>query len=79
MRLPAFCRIATPVLSLAMFAATGSAQSPIGIFDSQTDIGRPRKRGIRVVRARDDSSTWSPAPVRTCGATGTTFTSCGSE
>ena len=45
MRLPAVCRIATPVLSLAMFAVTTSAQSPIGIFDSQTDIGSPRNGG----------------------------------
>ena len=45
MRLPAFCRIATPVLSLAMFGASGSAQSPIGIFDSQIDVGRPRHTG----------------------------------
>jgi TolB protein len=45
MRLSDFCRIATPVLSLAMFTVNSSAQSPIGILDSHTDIGRPRHMG----------------------------------
>ena len=45
MRLPDFCGIAAPVLILAMFGATGSAESPIGIFVSQADIGSPLYAG----------------------------------
>ena len=45
MRFPSFCRILTPALSLAMFAADVSAQRPVGIFDSHTDVGRVRRPG----------------------------------
>jgi len=45
MRFPAFCRFFTLALSLALFGDVVSAQSPVGIFDAQTDIGRGRVSG----------------------------------
>jgi sugar lactone lactonase YvrE len=45
MRLSNFRRIFTPVLSLALFGEVVGAQSPVGIFDAQTHIGRERGSG----------------------------------
>jgi TolB protein len=45
MPLPTFCRILTHALSLALFGNVVDAQSPVGIFDAQTDVGRPRRSG----------------------------------
>src|SRR5450759_1142028 len=45
MRFPTFCRFFTLALSLALFSDVVSAQSPVGIFDAQTDIGHGRVSG----------------------------------
>jgi TolB protein len=45
MRFSAFCSVLTPVLSLALFSNVVGAQSPVGIFDAQTDVGRTRGPG----------------------------------
>jgi Tol biopolymer transport system component len=46
MRLLACCRILTPAtVILASFGATLGAQTVVGVFDSQTDVGRPRLAG----------------------------------
>jgi TolB protein len=45
MRFTSFRRIFTTVFGLAVLGASGSAQSPIGIFDSHTDVGRVRRPG----------------------------------
>jgi TolB protein len=45
MRLATFYRILTRALSLALFSEVAGAQSPVGIFDAQTDIGRTRVAG----------------------------------
>ena len=45
MRFPTFCHILTRALSLALFSEIVSAQSPVGIFDAQTDVGRARGSG----------------------------------
>ncbi|MDP9203052.1 MAG: biopolymer transporter TolR, partial [Gemmatimonadota bacterium] len=45
MRFPTFYRILTRALSLALFSDVVGAQSPVGIFDAQTDIGRGRGLG----------------------------------
>jgi Tol biopolymer transport system component len=45
MRFPAICCILTRALSLALFSDVVSAQSPVGIFDAQTDVGRGRDSG----------------------------------
>jgi len=45
MDFPTFRRILTSALSLALFGPSVSAQSPVGIFDAQTDIGRGRGSG----------------------------------
>jgi len=45
MRFLKFCRILSPVLSLALVGKALGAQSPVGIFDAQTDIGRVRPSG----------------------------------
>ena len=44
-RFPSFCGILSPVLSLALCAASVSAQRSVGIFDSQTDVGRGKRPG----------------------------------
>src|SRR4051794_16602068 len=41
MRIPSFYRI----LSLALFGNVVDAQSPIGVFDAQTDVGQVRHTG----------------------------------
>src|SRR6476469_1111810 len=45
MRSPAFRAILTGAMSVALSGALAGAQSAIGIFDSQTDVGRPRHPG----------------------------------
>ncbi len=45
MRFTSLCRIFTPALSLALLGAAASAQRPVGIFDSHTDVGRVRRPG----------------------------------
>jgi TolB protein len=45
MRFPALCCILTRALSLALFSDVVSAQSAVGIFDAQTDVGRVRSSG----------------------------------
>ena len=45
MRLTTFCRILTFALSLALMSDVVVAQSPVGIFDAQTDVGRVRSPG----------------------------------
>ncbi|HVS60513.1 MAG TPA: hypothetical protein VHE82_07465 [Gemmatimonadaceae bacterium] len=45
MRLATFYRILTLVLTVASFSDVVGAQSPIGIFDGQTDVGRGRSSG----------------------------------
>jgi TolB protein len=45
MRFPTCCRILASALSLALFSDVVSAQSPVGIFDAQTHIGRERGSG----------------------------------
>ncbi|HXN75033.1 MAG TPA: hypothetical protein VN876_00260, partial [Gemmatimonadaceae bacterium] len=45
MRFPNCCRILASALSLALFSDVVSAQSPIGIFDEQTHVGRERGSG----------------------------------
>lgn len=45
MRFPTICHILTRALSLALFSNVVSAQSPIGIFDAQTDVGHGRGSG----------------------------------
>ncbi len=45
MRIPTFCGILTHALSLALFSEVVGAQSPVGIFDAQTDVGRGRGSG----------------------------------
>ncbi len=45
MRMPIVCRTLAPVLSLALFGDVLGAQSPVGMFEGQTDIGRPRRSG----------------------------------
>jgi len=45
MRLPVLRRTATQVLSLMSLSGVAVAQSPIGIFDAQTDVGRPARSG----------------------------------
>src|ERR1700687_2086396 len=39
------CGILTSTLSLALFSGVVNAQSPVGIFDTQTDVGRTRSSG----------------------------------
>jgi TolB protein len=45
MRLATFYRILTLVLTVASFSDVVGAQSPLGIFDAQTDVGRARSSG----------------------------------
>jgi TolB protein len=45
MRFSNLCRIFTPVLSLALSGELVGAQSPVGIFEAQTHIGRERGSG----------------------------------
>jgi len=45
MRLARLCRILTPVLSIAFSSEIATAQSAVGIFDAQTDIGSVRTHG----------------------------------
>jgi Tol biopolymer transport system component len=45
MRSPTFCRILTCALSLALFGPVVGAQSPVGIFDAQADVGRAARSG----------------------------------
>src|SRR5688572_2552958 len=45
MRMPIVCRTLAPILSLALFGDVLGAQSPVGMFDGQIDIGRPRRSG----------------------------------
>src|SRR6202158_3221279 len=52
MRFPTCCRILAPALTLALFSDAVSAQSPIGIFDAQTHIGRERGSGSASYDAR---------------------------
>jgi TolB protein len=42
MRLPTAFRILTPTLIVALRSASVGAQSPVGVFDGQTDIGHAR-------------------------------------
>ena len=42
MRIASICRILTLVPSLALFTNVVVAQTPIGIFEAQTDVGRAR-------------------------------------
>ena len=46
MRIPTFHRLLTPALSLALSSAVVSAQSPLGIFEAQTDVGRVTPSGF---------------------------------
>jgi len=46
MRFPTFCRILSPALSLALVGNTLGAQSPLGVFDAETDVGRVGKSGF---------------------------------
>jgi TolB protein len=45
MRLASLCRILTPVLSVALSSEISTAQSAVGIFDAQSDIGSVRTAG----------------------------------
>jgi len=45
MRLTTFCGILTFALTLALMSALAVAQSPVGVFDAQTDVGRVRSPG----------------------------------
>ncbi len=45
MRFPGFCGIVTTVLGLALLSDALGAQSPVGIFDAQTDIGTSSRSG----------------------------------
>ena len=45
MRLARLCRILTPVLSITFSSEIATAQSAVGIFDAQTDIGSVRTHG----------------------------------
>src|SRR6267378_1846417 len=45
MRFTTCCRILTPALSLTLLSEVVAAQSPVGIFDAQTHIGRERGSG----------------------------------
>src|SRR6267378_839220 len=45
MRFTTCCRILTPALSLTLLSEVVAAQSPVGIFDEQTHIGRERGSG----------------------------------
>jgi TolB protein len=45
MSFPSLHRILTSTLSLALLADTVGAQSPVGIFDAQTEVGRARGSG----------------------------------
>ena len=45
MRSTTFCRILAPVLTLTLVSNAVGAQTPVGIFDAQTDIGRVRGPG----------------------------------
>jgi TolB protein len=46
MRSPTCRRILTAVLALALFSGVVNAQSPVGIFDAQADVGRPRPGSV---------------------------------
>ncbi len=45
MRFSSFCRVLASVVSVAFFGDLAAAQSPVGIFNAQTDIGRVRRSG----------------------------------
>ncbi|HMI55651.1 MAG TPA: hypothetical protein VK494_05655, partial [Gemmatimonadaceae bacterium] len=45
MLLPTFCRVLTSTMSLALLGSALGAQSALGAFDSQTDIGQTRRSG----------------------------------
>ena len=45
MRLTTFCRNLTFALTFGFMSDLGVAQSPVGIFDAQTDVGRVRNPG----------------------------------
>jgi hypothetical protein len=46
MRFPTFCRILSPTLSLALIGNALAAQSPLGVFEAETDVGRVGKSGF---------------------------------
>ena len=45
MRIPVSRKILSPAMSLILFVSPLGAQNPIGMFDSQTDVGHPRRPG----------------------------------
>ncbi|HMG70960.1 MAG TPA: hypothetical protein VK544_07565, partial [Gemmatimonadaceae bacterium] len=46
MRFPTFRRILSPTLSLALVGNALGAQSPLGVFDAETAVGRVAKSGF---------------------------------
>jgi TolB protein len=45
MRTPAFFRIVTPALGIALLSDVASAQGVVGVFDAHADVGRGRRTG----------------------------------
>src|ERR671934_1924451 len=45
MRLPLFCRILPPLLSVAILSDVAGGQSSVGVFDAQGDVGRAGRPG----------------------------------
>ena len=46
MRFPTFCRILSSTLSLALIGNALAAQSPLGVFEAESDVGRVGKSGF---------------------------------